>query len=460
MIASRDSITGLGIILMAIRRSSLERQSRGRNVMRRIRSWLLGSVAISVTVIALPAHAESAMLAYGKSGSSQPRYRLWSGSAWGAESSATSVGSNPQWLVLRGSPVSNQFALATLDNDYDVEVQIWNGSTWGTILQATPDAADKTYRVFDMAYEQVSGHLLLAYRETGTSNMRYRTYNGTSWSAEQSLTITSGNIVWLSLAPNPNNDNILLTIMSDDSSNHARAAIWNGSSFGNLSSSAGWIPLHGAYESNSGQALIYYGNLTDTPGYRTFTGSWSSPTNAPNVGATPTWCWTYAEPGADRIFAVTIDDNRDINMTRWSGTGWSSATQFEGNTAASNRRGFDLAFEPEGNHALFAYDDNSNSLKYRTWDGFGWSVEITGPTGGAAPLWTVQTVAGVDAGQIFVTYCTDLPELRTVVWDGSSFGSVVVLGGPSSPKENEVFMTAVAQGTPIPKLISWQEVQP
>src|SRR5688500_8532425 len=83
------------------------------------------------------AMAANAMVAYGVASSSQPRYRLWNDTAWGPEGVANSVGSTPQWLVLRGSPLNERFALATLDNDLNIKVQIWNEYSWSTPFVAT-----------------------------------------------------------------------------------------------------------------------------------------------------------------------------------------------------------------------------------------------------------------------------------------------------------------------------------
>ena len=216
----------------------------------------LARLGVMISCLGLPAgaaEAESAMMAYSRSGGGgMPRYRTWTGTVWSSEASANGVGSEPQWLILRGSPLTDSFAMATLDNDVDIDVQIWNGSSWGAVTNATTDCGDKTSRVFDLAYEQVSGHLLLVYRESGTNSVSYRTYDGMIWSAEQSLVMTAGNLIWLSLTARSGTDEILLVAQSSDSSDHTRAAIWNGSSFTNVSSSAGSPPMHGCYQRNSG----------------------------------------------------------------------------------------------------------------------------------------------------------------------------------------------------------------
>src|SRR5687768_5079593 len=111
----------------------MHRRNCGSKVGSSIACSCVVSYAQSLTVaIALicgsQSSAETAMIAYGKAGTGaiQPKYRIWNGTAWGAESSANSLGSVPQWLVLRGSPVNNECVLLTLDNSNDIEGQHWN----------------------------------------------------------------------------------------------------------------------------------------------------------------------------------------------------------------------------------------------------------------------------------------------------------------------------------------------
>jgi hypothetical protein len=415
-----------------------------------------------------PSASSDTMVAYGKNGrSSVPAYRRFDGAAWGAELTANSIGAAPQWLVLRGSPIADQFAMAALDNDVDVEVQVWDGSTWGSVFQATSDAGDKTTRLFDIAYEHRSGHLLLVYRESGTPDVRYRTFNGSSWSAESSFSMTSNVIKWLSLTPVRGTDEMMLVAMSDDSSDHTRAAMWNGSSFTNLAAASGASGLGsrehaaGALEGLSGQGLWAFSQSTSNPGYRTLTGgAWSGSFNAPSVGATPQWSCLASDASSDEIVLAVLDSAQDINVNVWSGSAWGANLEAETSAASVSRRGLDVAYENGGNEALLVYDDNSNRLKYRTWNGSAWSAEQSGPHGGNAPIQVIQAVSGSTPGQVFVTWTMDNAQIRTAVWNGSFFGAATPLAVSSAPKEYEAFMVATSAGGDTPSVVQWTEVEP
>jgi Tfp pilus assembly protein PilX len=421
------------------------------------------------TVVELMA-AGSAMIAYGQNGGSGdvPRYRIWDGSSWGAEQQANSVGGSPQWIVLRGSSTGTYLALGTLDDQNDVEVQIFDGASWSGVFQATASAGATTSRLFDMAYEQLSGELLLVYKESGASDVRYRTYSGGAWSAEFSYTMTGGNLTWLRLVPKAGSDEIMVIAQSDHLTNHSRAAFWNGSAFVNQSPlselpSLGMAREHGdgAFES-SGEAMAAYSVGVITPGYRTVSGgAWSSTLLAPSVGGVPNWTRVVGNPFSNEILYGTLDASLDINVNVWNGSSWGVPLEAETNTATSLRRGFDLAYEKNGTEALLVYDDNSNTLKYRTWSAGAWSAENDGPNGGNPPIQCVQAIPGPVTGHIFVTYTTDNEQIRTVLWNGAGFGAATIMGVSSAPKQNEAFMVATVPTSSVAtRLLAWTEIEP
>jgi hypothetical protein len=416
--------------------------------------------------------AGAAMIAYGLNGQSAPRYRVLTDGAWGAAAVANSVGSTPQWLVLRAAPDGERFALATLDNDVDVEVQFWDGSAWGAVYQATSDAGDKSTRVFDLAFEQSSGDALLVYRESGTNSVRYRTYDGSSWSAEQSISLTGDSPPdWLRLVSRPGGDEMILTVAHDGDELAAVAAVWNGSSFGDIvtlldedGSSQGEF-VAGAWESMSGDGIAVVRDDDDSPRRRSFVAdAWTGAAAVPAVGADPRWIRLYRAPASDDMLMVSLDDDLDLNANNWSGSAWGANVQLESGMPTDSARHFDLAWEAGGARAILAYGDSgSNVLKYRTWNGSAWTAESSGPNGGNSPIWHVQAVEGVDEGHVLVAWCMDNGQLRTATWSSGGFGGATVLGISSAPKEYETFMIASGgggSGAATFALAGWTEAAP
>jgi len=414
----------------------------------------------------------AAMIAYGLNGQSAPRYRVLSAGAWSAAAVANSVGSTPQWLVLRAAPDGQRFALATLDNDVDVEVQFWNGSAWGAVYQATSDAGDKSTRVFDVAFEQSSGDALLVYRESGTNSVRYRTHDGSSWSAEQSISLTGDSPAdWLRLLPKPGGDQMILTAAHDGDELAAVAAVWDGSSFGDIitlldedGSSHGEF-VAAAWEAVSGEGIAVVRDDDDSPRRRSFVAdAWTGAVAVPSVGADPRWIRLFTAPASDAVVMITLDNDLDLNANVWSGSAWGANNQLETSMPTDSARHFDLTWEAGGAQAILAYGDSgSNVLKYRTWNGSAWTAESSGPNGGNSPIWHVQAMPGVEEGQALVVWCMDNGQLRTAIWSSGAFGGATVLGISSAPKEYETFMIASSGDGSVATtfaLAGWTEAAP
>jgi len=411
----------------------------------------------------------TAMMAYGLNSSASPQYRLLNGGSWGSAASARSVGSAAQWLVLRAAP-DGRFALVTLDNDVDVEVQIWDGAAWGTVYQATSDAGDKSTRVFDLAFEQVSGHALLVYRKSGVNEVRYRTHDGTSWSAEGTLSLTgSAPADWIALVPRAGSDEILLNVAHDGSEQACAAAVWNGTGFlsvvtllDNDGSSGGEFAC-AAWEGLSGDGLAVMRDDDDSPRSRSFSGgSWSGVVSVPSVGGSPKWFRLASRPGSDEALMASLDASMDINANAWNGSSWGTNVELETDAPTSGTRHFDLAWGAGGSTAIIAFgESNSNVLRYRVWNGSSWSAEASGPNGGNKPIWSVQLVTGLSSGEILAVWCMDNAQMRAAVWNGASFGAATVLGISSAPKEFEPFGLAVSAPSESSLALSeWAEQAP
>lgn len=400
--------------------------------------------------------ADDVMIAYGVSTDNAPRYRTWTGSAWSAAASAIDVGGKPLWLVLRGAPSSGEFVLGVLDSQRDINVQVWNGSTWGSALEATTNADRMSSRVFDIAYEQASGHALLVYKESGSSQLRYRTWDGSAWSAEQSYSFGSSTVQWLKLVPKPGSDEIIVLEFDydGDEDHYQRAAVWNGSAFASSKylggeeeiASSNTAPIAGAYESTSGAALVaYLDSSSKKPRYRTWDGSaWSGESSMPSVGSRMHWLRMVADPLSDEILFGSLDSKEDVNVNVWDGSSWGTNLEVETSESSDDRRGFDIAYEGGGGEALLVYEEGGTSLRYRTWTGAAWSAEAVGPSAGAATSGVVQAVTGPSPGQVFVTFTNNNRDIRSAVWDGSGFGAVTSLGVQSDSQDYETFMVARA----------------
>ncbi|QDV91054.1 FG-GAP repeat protein [Phycisphaerae bacterium RAS2] len=169
------------------------------------------------------------LLVYGESGQSQPRYRTLTGTSWSSEASVPSVGSVPWWMRLAPAPNSNSVLFASLDAANDVNVNVWNGTSWGSNVQVETNAPGYAQRYFDIAFEPGGAIGLVAYVESGQSSLRYRTWNGTSWSSEQTGTNLGNQGRTIALTPGTSDQEIF--VAATDDGNDLEVFRWTGSGF-------------------------------------------------------------------------------------------------------------------------------------------------------------------------------------------------------------------------------------
>ena len=125
-------------------------------------------LGITLATVASPAwgNADSVpMVVFSKSGDTKPYFSEWRGGTWTPASGAamTSVGATPDWVVVRNCPTRYETACATLDSSKRVNVMFHNGTSWTSPTQICANVGAGYQRSVSMAYESVSGNLLIAY---------------------------------------------------------------------------------------------------------------------------------------------------------------------------------------------------------------------------------------------------------------------------------------------------------
>ena len=129
-------------------------------------------VAMLVVLLMFTGIATDATMSYYDSGSSSsPKIRHWDEVSWSSVSSAVSTGNNDNFHVLKASPVKDEFILAVSDSSKDVNVQVYNGSSWGNLVEVSIGINDAEQRGFDVAYESLSGDAVIAYGDDPTDGM-------------------------------------------------------------------------------------------------------------------------------------------------------------------------------------------------------------------------------------------------------------------------------------------------
>lgn len=418
-----------------------------------------GSGILRITPAGTILWGSPAMVFYGEGSVTTPRYRTWDGMAWSVnESSAQSVGAVSRWAVVKRNPVRNEIVSGVLDSFNDINLQVWDGTNWGNLVEVTANSSTGTTRAFDIAYEQWSSRTLVVYND-GTSIPKYRIWDGVSWLAEGSVPITrtSGAPRWIRLEPHPYSNKILLAYQ--DNNNDVNALVWDGSNWGNEQLMETTVGSSGrtaqsfdiAFESQSGRGMVIWSQSgTSTLQYRIWDGlNWSAenafgnPEPMAASGSTNIYfVRLVADPSSNQLAVGTSNAAYDHYVQIWNGSAWGGGTR----TAfaltvdlefTSTERSFDLAWQ-RGTGTLFAVYDTlaaANSPgKYRMWTQTGnWSTETDLPAGAVDPVW-VQLRTDPYTNDIFVglldkQYDINMHRWNGTVWDNSIEVETAAAGG-------------------------------
>jgi hypothetical protein len=167
-----------------------------------------------------------ALAVYAQKDQTQPRYRTYTGGAWSAEANLPSVGVKQRWERLAGDPATDTILFGSLDDGADININVWNGSSWGTNVEMTTAAQTADKRQFDIAFPQNGGTGLVVYVEKDKKTPRYRTWDGSAWSAELTAADLGDKLRVVSLTPG-REDGEIFVLVSDDGTD-LNFLHWNG----------------------------------------------------------------------------------------------------------------------------------------------------------------------------------------------------------------------------------------
>jgi hypothetical protein len=399
------------------------------------------------------------MMAYSKT-TTTPFFRQWTGSAWGAESSAQTVGGNINYIVLKSARTRDEAILGTQDSAGGIWIQVWSGTSWGNRTQV--GTGSTTTRSFDIAYEKNGDRAVIAYTATAASaDFDYRTWNGTSLSSATTVTAppTTGAINWIELRQNPLSASNDIALIMLDANIDVYGMVWNGTSWGTMGTAAVWDATAATatkktidveYEQTSGKAMFMWGDsVAGDQYYRTWNGTTLSAATQLTIsteGGIAEWIQLASRPNSNEIMLGVQDAGADLNTRKWSGSAWDTVTQHPEHDAtleSITSRNFDIVWETySGNagKAWLMWGDGATITKNQ-WSGTAWGTAST--LTGSDDTAFIRLRADPASGAIFAGIYEDSSSSTDDIWDSH------LTGGSSTWNTKNIIWGGATGASPV-----------
>jgi Tfp pilus assembly protein PilV len=278
------------------------------------------------------------------------------------------------------------------------------------------------------------GPIMMAYSKT-TTIPSYRTWDGTSWSAEASAQTVVGNINYIVLKSSRTRNEAILGTQTSTGAIYIQ--IWDGTTWGNLTQ-VGTGPTTTrsfdiAYEKATDRALIAFAPSSGSAdfAYRTWDGSALS--TATTITAPPTtgalnWLELRQNPltASNEIAMIMLDANSDVYGMAWTGSAWSTmgtAAVWDATAASAAKKAIDVEYEQTSGEAMFMWGDSvSTDQYYRTWNGttLGAATLLDISTAGGLSEW-VQLASRPNSNEILLGVQDAGADLNTRKWSGTAW---------------------------------------
>ncbi|MBS3176806.1 DUF11 domain-containing protein, partial [Candidatus Woesearchaeota archaeon] len=403
---------------------------------------------------AVNATASDGIVVYGEANIASPRYRYWNSSSnnFTVEQSALSVGvdgtSDLTWVVTKASPRQDQILLGTIDKTNDVNIQVFHGTnnSWANLQEVSTDAPNSAYRAFHIGYEQVSARALIVYENSSVadSQIAYRIWNGTTYSAEVGVTLNITNAVnWIVLVPRSTTNEIMMLV--HDSGTRLLAIPWNGTTFvteqqrvlTDVSASATTFHFIFAWEEQSGEGRAGYGISTGNDiALRNYTRTapfWSAGEEIIAISNSLKSLRMCPDKNSDYIGLIYQHQSNGVGVRMWNGTTNLASPPSEELTepGGADNNNIDCAFHQDGNFALFGFIDNNqllvdyfNFTKNNTWSVADLALSSSTATFATDDISGLRFTRHPTTDEVMIIAMDIAEDISTIRWTGGGFATI------------------------------------
>ncbi len=261
------------------------------------------------------------------------------------------------FYVDRAAPTRTEHVAGYVTTGGVLYVLRWNGTTWSAEWSATVGGDGVNGRRFDIAYENAGGDAIVVYSNNtaGASELRYRVWNGATWTAATSLDSARLTAVpaWVKMLPRPGSDEIALTVADNGTATGNNAdlttLVWSGSAWGNepaaahatnLSSTTGQLIQNElfdmAWETQSGVLWVFWTQSTPQQYRRSLsaarpTGTWGTAASFASGDALPGQIVAASDPASNNV-VVAWNSGTAVYAAVEAGGTWSGPAAVDGTT--------------------------------------------------------------------------------------------------------------------------------
>lgn len=295
------------------------------------------------------------------------------------------------------------------------------------IEKTSGDVNDSAFNINVSSSPLSSDKAMLVYTDTDSDSVpRYRSWDGNSWSSEQSAEYVGGDITHLVLEASPSSGEFILGSLDENLDGNFQVYEDGWGSVDELSRYLNSYERRGfdiAYEQNSEEALAVYDDYSSVR-YSTWDGSWSSEEyiSGSTLGSGSLyWLSLESAPDSDEIVMVTLDSSRDIRAQVWDGSSWDNSEFITNNARATGYQCYDVVYEQQSGDAIVVWSDMvDNTIHYKVWNGAWGSEQDMYSFSDSHRVYWIKMAADPNSDDIILAMSDLDYDVRVATWDGST----------------------------------------
>lgn len=315
--------------------------------------------------------------------------------------------------------------------DTAVVVSTWFQTTAEQFRTNTLSGATTTAQSATVATTAVES--LVAYAEGTVQTPQYRTWNGSSWSAEDNALSVGATINWIVTKSGTTRDEYISATVGTDQDINVQ--VYKNGAWGNLKelttahSNAAMRGVDIAYETTSGDALVVSCDGDADPSYWVWNGTaWSTTTATVNVASASAcgWIKLISDPTSDEIIVIVRDVVTGAYEAQvWDGSAWGNSTTL-GSMVETDHEGIAASYEESGGQAVVVASNAGNSnFIWRAWNGTTWTATATVILGDDFEAGTLTADVGTD--NMGLCYVDNDGDIGVVRWTGAAWAGQIEL---------------------------------